>query len=519
MTVGVDKEWIVAIYHLYANTVSRSNGGGAKAGDAKDYITRTGKYKEHHPDEQRADAADKNKKYIGRAGEVLFRQSGNMPSWSSGGESDKYWSMCDKYERANGRLYKTLEYALPKELNLGRQKALVASYVKSLTSNPKLPYSFAIHRGKGTNPHCHIMISERVNDGRDRTPQTWFRRYNSPTSGGAKKTIVMRPRSWLMNARKSWEMHANRALKQAGSKERIDCRSLDAQGINRIPQIHLGPENVILEEKYIRTGVGSVFLEIETLNNKIEELRCDGVRESELKKIVNEFKKRMGRDNGNIGKNRVGTPKSKRSINGNGGCNKRGIRNYQEDRRRTEERINVDGRYFGKNSKPGDRRSGGSPVRAAVNVKSHVCIRKENADIGRKVDRIDRNNSDIIRASARDAGKGLRNGKRGGNIREDRDGKADKKEVAGRGLVARISVYIKDFASKIVKWFKNGFLNLKNTIMPVGAEKMLNQIRYNHTYNSRSFDNVKSRYTCSGKTHDDRSDRDVTCDRVISHER
>jgi hypothetical protein len=262
-------------------------------------------------------------------------------------------------------------------------------------------------------------------------------------------------------------------------------------------------------------------LEIKRINDRIEALRSKGVPERELKRIVNEFKNRMGEDNGNIGKNRVGAPKSKRNINGNGGCNKRGIGNHQEDRRRTEERINVDGRHFGKNSKSGNRRGGGSPVRAAVNVKSHVRICEKNANIGGKVDRIDRNNSNIIRASAGDAGQSLRDGRQGGDKYEGRYGKADNEEVAGRGLVARISVYIKDFVSKIVGWFKNGFLNLKNIIMPVGAEKALDQMRYNHTYNMRSFDNIKSRYESgsSGKAHDDRSDRDATRDRVIRHER
>jgi hypothetical protein len=88
--------------------------------------------------------------------------------------------------------------------------------------------------------------------------------------------------------------------------------------------------------------------------------------------------------------------------------------------------------------------------------------------------------------------------------------------------VARISVYIKYFVSKIVEWFKEKFLNLKNIIMPVGAEKALDQMQYNHTYNMRSFDNIniKSRYgSSSGKAHDDRSDRDATRDRVIRYER
>ena len=51
-------------------------------------------------------------------------------------------------------------------------------------------------------------------------------------------------RKWLFNMRKSWENAANRALENAGSKERISCESLKKQGILRAPQKHLG-EKVI----------------------------------------------------------------------------------------------------------------------------------------------------------------------------------------------------------------------------------------------------------------------------------
>ena len=32
-------------------------------------------------------------------------------------------------------------------------------------------YTLAVHRGKGENPHAHLMISERVNDGIERVDQ------------------------------------------------------------------------------------------------------------------------------------------------------------------------------------------------------------------------------------------------------------------------------------------------------------------------------------------------------------
>ncbi|WP_259662986.1 MobA/MobL family protein, partial [Escherichia coli] len=41
------------------------------------------------------------------------------------------------------------------------------------------------------------------------------------------------------NARLAWADHANRALERAGHDARIDHRTLEAQGIERLPGVHL----------------------------------------------------------------------------------------------------------------------------------------------------------------------------------------------------------------------------------------------------------------------------------------
>ncbi|MCI3092721.1 mobilization protein, partial [Escherichia coli] len=55
-------------------------------------------------------------------------------------------------------------------------------------------YSFAIHNPKasidgGEQPHAPIMMSQRINDGMERSPEQYFRRYNAkhPVRGGARK--------------------------------------------------------------------------------------------------------------------------------------------------------------------------------------------------------------------------------------------------------------------------------------------------------------------------------------------
>jgi hypothetical protein len=229
----------MAIYHLTAKTVSR--GESASAAVRCDYIERAGRYRNDHA-------------------EVLHKGQGNMPAWAKNCPRN-YWQAADVYERANGRLFKQIEFALPRELSPEQQIELAASFCRDLarTKDGSLPYSFAIHKGHdGDNPHCHLMISERVNDGHDRDPDTWFKRAaKDPAKGGAKKTNELRPREWLLQCRELWAERANMALQRAGHEARIDHRTLEAQGIDRAPTKHLGPKASALERQGMRTQIGN----------------------------------------------------------------------------------------------------------------------------------------------------------------------------------------------------------------------------------------------------------------------
>src|SRR5574340_808373 len=222
----------MAIYHLTAKTGSRNGGQSAKA--KADYIQREGRHSRDRA-------------------EVLHTQSGHLPEWAE--RPADYWDAADLYERANGRLFKEVEFALPVELTLDQQRELVDEFARHLTEGERLPYTLAIHAGKGENPHCHLMISERKNDGIKRPADQWFKRHNAkqPERGGAQKSESLKPKGWLEQTREAWADHANRALERAGHDARIDHRTLEAQGIERLPGIHLGPNVVEMEGRGIRT--------------------------------------------------------------------------------------------------------------------------------------------------------------------------------------------------------------------------------------------------------------------------
>ena len=242
-----------AIYHLNARTGSRSKGQSARAAAA--YIQREAEYSRDQADE------------------LVYAASGHMPAWAEA-EPTRYWDAADLHERANGRLFKRLEFALPTALTADEQRELAVGFAHHLTADEHLPYTLAIHAGEGTNPHCHLLISERANDGLERSPEQWFRRYNAaaPEQGGARKTEALKPKAWLEATREAWAEQANQALERAGHEIRIDHRSLEAQGIERLPSLHLGPTVQAMEARGIETERGAEARRRERVNAQLAEL-------------------------------------------------------------------------------------------------------------------------------------------------------------------------------------------------------------------------------------------------------
>ena len=226
----------MAVFHLKASFGSRAGGQSALA--KSQYIEREGHYE--------------------KDGEELeHKENENMPEWAED-DPEQYWEAADEHERANGRLYSEVQFALPKELNEDERRELASGFAGRMTEGERLPYTLAVHRGDGENPHAHLMFSERVNDGIERSREQWFRRTNrkEPEKGGARKSRAGSARDWMDKTREAWEREANEALERAGYGERIDRRSLAerrdeayqagdlerAAELSRKPNVHLGPQ-------------------------------------------------------------------------------------------------------------------------------------------------------------------------------------------------------------------------------------------------------------------------------------
>ena len=220
----------MASYHLSVKT-----GGKGNASPHADYISREGKY-----------AREKDS-------DLEHKESGNMPAWAAHKPSE-FWKAADTFERANGCTYREIEIALPREFTPAQRLELVRDFVQQEIGD-RHAYQFAIHNPRaaiegGEQPHAHIMFSERLNDGIERDPQPYFKRANTknPERGGAKKVrfgeTPTERKAYLIAQRERWADLQNKHLERYQHIDRVDARSLKAQGIEREPERHFGAGQV-----------------------------------------------------------------------------------------------------------------------------------------------------------------------------------------------------------------------------------------------------------------------------------
>lgn len=217
--------------HLSVRVISRTTGRSALA--AAEYIARRGRYSRRELDR------------------CMFTDSLNMPAWARGARhAPAYWKAADTFERANGRLATSVIFTLPRGLNARERRELAEAYVSKMARTAEgrpLPATFAIHSGGGSNPHVHVLVSERVADGLDRDAAHWFRREATGRTkkdrGGAKKTRDLMARDWIPTIRKLLSDLTNAALRAAGRPpaELVDHRSHKQLGLDTVPGRHFGP--------------------------------------------------------------------------------------------------------------------------------------------------------------------------------------------------------------------------------------------------------------------------------------
>ena len=267
----------MAIYSLNIST------GAAGAAAKQAYIEREGKY------------ADK--------GDLIAHGSMNLPSWAA--SSADFWREDEAQE--TGNQYREIKLALPKELDRAEQKGIVEDFCRQELDGH--PLTWAIHENEGRlsgerNPHAHIMICERKIDpdrpepGRDEYFRRSSRKKDGRYTGGYAKDREItgnRRKEWLARVRQAAEKIINRGLERAGRSERVSCRSLEAQGIDRAPQEHVGPGAVALYRRGIDTDRVRSWRETKMMQTEIARAEKEKeIAQAKLSKTVEEMREMEG---------------------------------------------------------------------------------------------------------------------------------------------------------------------------------------------------------------------------------
>lgn len=216
--------------------------------------------------------------------------SSDMPTWAV--NSADFWNDIEKEEKPGQVQARGIELALPVELSKEEQRAIVEEFSDTVLKNHAR--TIAIHDSKdGKNPHVHIYFSERKIDDRKEPERGKYCRQRVGYSKDRSINGAGR-KQWLKNVRKAWENIQNKALENAGFLfEQVSCESLEAQGIAREAQIHVGYQDT---NRFRKTGEkGARFRRNEAILSRnrdyVTELSAAQAAVQRLEKAVKEERK------------------------------------------------------------------------------------------------------------------------------------------------------------------------------------------------------------------------------------
>jgi MobA/MobL family len=226
----------MAIYHLAAQEFSR--GRGDSAVHAAAYRARSALV-----DERTGLKHD----YSRKAGELLFEgiyAPKDAPDWAR--DRAQLWNHVEAFERhRRAILAREFVIALPHELTLEQARRAVQDWVRDNFTRKGLIADVTIHApgkdGDERNMHAHVMVVTRKLDGSEfvRTKE----RFDTYTEKDEAR------KAELEGLRESWARIGNRHLERYGFEPTLDHRTLEAQGIQREPTVHMGKSATAIERE------------------------------------------------------------------------------------------------------------------------------------------------------------------------------------------------------------------------------------------------------------------------------
>lgn len=167
------------------------------------------------------------------------------PEWMQRRET--LWNGVESAEkRKDAQLARAITAGLPRELTHEQQQELVRRFVEKHCVGQGMIADCCFHESPasdgGKNPHVHIMLTMRDIEG----------------DAFGKKNRDWNQKERLEGWRDAWETLTNEALAAADSDAQVSLKSFEKEGIDRVPEVHLGHEADRMERMGVETARGNV---------------------------------------------------------------------------------------------------------------------------------------------------------------------------------------------------------------------------------------------------------------------
>ena len=230
---------------------------------------------------------DQKQKYYSHKSEIVHTEI-MLPPHAPPEYADRntLWNAAEAVEKQwNSQLARRLIIAIPRELPPEQYAGLIRDYCREQFISKGMIADFAIH-DKGTgNPHAHILLTMRALDESGRWLPKSRKVYDLDGNGERIRLPSGRWKSHKEDTvdwndqkngklwRQGWQDTANHYLEAAGRPERLDLRSYQEQGIDKIPTVHMGAAVSQMEKRGMKTNVGNLNRDIRAANGLMQSIR------------------------------------------------------------------------------------------------------------------------------------------------------------------------------------------------------------------------------------------------------
>ena len=230
---------------------------------------------------------DQKQKYYSHKSEIVHTEI-MLPPHAPPEYADRntLWNAAEAIEKQwNSQLARRFVLAIPRELPRSQYADLIRDYCREFFVSKGMIADFAIHDKGDGNPHAHILLTMRAMDEQGKWLPKSRKVYDLDENG---ERIRLASGNWKSHKedtvdwndqkygeiwRQGWADTANRYLEAAGRPERLDLRSYERQGLDKLPTVHLGPAASQMEKRGIKTNIGNLNRDIKEANRLIQSIR------------------------------------------------------------------------------------------------------------------------------------------------------------------------------------------------------------------------------------------------------